>query len=154
MSEGFQGLDRAIRRIAQMATDVKHVEKPLNEAGEYAIGSIKKNFLVGGRPSKWKALAASTIAGRRRGKGRGGIKILIDRARLMNAITKKTVASGGGAGVAVGENVIYAPRQHFGYKGGTGRGHAATPARPFMMLQQPEDVNAIGKIFSRHVARK
>jgi phage gpG-like protein len=150
MAEGFQGFDRVARRIGQLATDVKHVERPLKEAGEYVVGSIKKNFLVGGRPSKWKALAASTVAQRRRGRGRGGIKILIDTAKMMNALDKKVTTDA----VRVGLNAVQARRQHSGYSGGSGRGHSRTPARAFVMLQRPEDVNAIGKIFSRHIARK
>ena len=54
-------------------------------------------------------------------------------------------------GVAVGTNVIYGPRQHFGYPGGSGRGRSKTPARPFLMFQD-EDIRDIGEIFKRHIA--
>jgi phage gpG-like protein len=152
MAEGLQGFGSLTRRIAQLATDTKHVEGPLNAAGEYVIGSIKRNFLSSGRPRKWPQLAASTIAGRRRGRGRGGVKPLIDTAKMMNALSKRAVE---GPGVEVGLNAVQAARQNFGYSGGTGRGHAKTPARQFMMLQVPEDVNYIGsKIFARHFARR
>jgi len=150
MAEGFEGVDRALRRIGQMATDVKHVERPLSEAGEYLVGSVKKTILVGGRPKKFPPLAPSTLAARRKGRGRGGPKILIDTGRLLASL-EKTVTTDG---VRVGTNVIYARRQHFGYPGGPGRGHSRTPARPFMLMQQPEDVVKIGSIFERHIARK
>jgi len=149
MTDGFQGLDRALRRIGELATDVKHVERPLKEAGEYVVASIKKNFLASGRPSKWKQLAASTVRQRRRGKGRGGVKPLIDKAIMMNALAKRVTTDG----VRVGLNSVQGPRQHYGYPGGTGSGHSPTPARPFMMLQT-EDPPAIGKIFGRHLARR
>lgn len=150
MPEGIEGLNQLLRRIGEIATDVKHVERPLNEAGEYMVGSVKKNILVGGRPNKFTPLAASTIAGRRKGRGRGGPKILIDRGRLLASVQKSVTTDG----VRIGTNVVYAARQHFGYPGGSGRGHAKTPARPFLLIQRPEDVNAIGKIFIRHIARK
>ena len=150
MAEGFEGLNQALTRIGQMATDVKHVEQPLKEAGEYLVGSVKRTILVGGRPKKFAPLAPSTIAGRRKGRGRGGPKILIDRGRLLASI-EKTVTTDG---VRIGTNVIYAARQHFGYPGGPGRGHAHTPSRKFMLMQQPDDVVKIGSIFERHIARK
>jgi phage gpG-like protein len=150
MPEGIEGLSSLLRRIEQMATDTKHVERPLNEAGEYLVGSIKKNILVGGRPQKFTPLSPRTIAARRKGRGRGGPKILIDRGRLLGSIQKSTTTDG----VRVGTNVIYARRQHFGYEGGPGRGHSKTPKRPFVLMQQPEDVIKIGNIFERHIARK
>jgi phage virion morphogenesis protein len=150
MSDGLETFERAARRIHQMATDVKHVERPLKEAGEYIVGSVKKTILVGGRPVKFAPLAASTIAGRRKGRGRGGPKILIDRGRLLGSIQKKVTTDG----VRVGTNVVYAARHHFGYPGGSGRGHSRTPARPFMQMQKPEDEIKIGQIFARHIARK
>jgi phage gpG-like protein len=150
MAEGIEGLGRLASRLGQLATDTRHVEKPLGEAGEYLIGSVKKTFYAQGRPQKWTPLAPSTLRSRRKGKGRGGPKILMDTLRMMNALDKRVTP----AGVAVGLNAAQARRQHFGYPGGTGRGHSRTPARPFLMLQDPEDVTAIGKIFSRHIARK
>ena len=150
MAEGIEGLERVIRRVGQLATDTKHVERPLKEAGEYLVGSIKKNFLAGGRPRKWSPLAPSTLRQRRKGRGRGSAKVLIDTAKMMNAVDKRVATDG----VRVGLNAVQAARHHFGYPGGTGRGRSKTPARPFLMLQQPEDVNAVGKIFMRHVRRK
>ena len=138
-----------LRRIGEIATDVKHVERPLNEAGEYLVGSVKKTLLVGGRPKKFAPLAPSTIAARRKGRGRGGPKILIDRGRMLASIQKSVTTDG----VRVGTNVVYAARHHYGYKGGPGRGHSRTPARPFMEMQRPEDVIKIGHIFERHIAR-
>jgi phage gpG-like protein len=150
MSEGFAGLDDVLRRVAKMATDTKHVERPLNEAGEYAVGSVKRNFFAGGRPQKWTPLAPATVAARRKGKGRGGARILMDRGRLLASIHKSVTTDG----VRIGTNYIPAPRHNFGYPGGTGRGRSKTPAREFMLLQRPDDVVKIGNIFERHIARK
>jgi phage gpG-like protein len=161
MAEGFEGFEQVARRVGQLITDVRHVERPLNEAGEYLVGSVRRNFLEQGRPTKWTSLAKSTIASRLRdskGKSRGsrgrhrsagGMKILLDTTDMMKAVDKSVTTDG----VRVGLNKVQAARQHFGFPGGTGRGHAKTPARPFLMMQ-PEDQVKIGNIFIRHIARK
>ena len=144
---GIQGLERVIKRVHKLATDVRKPERAMRTVGTYMLGSVEKNFKAGGRPKKWEALSAATIAGRRN-KKKSSIKILIDTARLKNSMQFKADA----AQVEIGTNVIYGPRQHFGYEGGekTGRGHSDTPARPFLMFQK-EDIREIGEIFVRHL---
>ncbi len=142
---GIQGLENILRRVSRLATDTRHVEKPLKASGTYMLGSIEKNFKAGGRPNKWAPLSAGTIAGRRN-KRKSSIKILVDRGRLKNSHSMRLVSKG----VQVGTNIVYAPRQHFGYPGGEGRGRSKTSARPFVMFQQ-EDIREIGEIFARHV---
>ena len=145
--DAIQGLDRLIRRVREMATDARHVERPLRAVGAHMISSVEKNFRAQGRPTKWPGLAESTRQRRRKGRGRGGPQILIDTARLKNSISYRLVTS---PGVEIGTNVVYAPRQHFGYPGGKGRGRSKTPARPFLMFQ-PEDYREVEEIFRRHV---
>lgn len=113
------------------------------------LGSIEKNFREQGRPQKWQRLASGTLSRRRKGKGRGSSRILIDSARLKNSIGSRLVT----AGVEIGTNVKYAARQHFGYPRGKGRGHSRTPARSFLIVQS-EDVKEIGDIFARHIEKK
>jgi phage gpG-like protein len=154
-----QGLQNLIRRIHQLKSDMRNTERALAAAGAYMLGSIEKNFREQGRPIKWQGLAASTLAARaKRGSRRrkanrptGSPQILIDTARLKNSIAFKVV--GGGVGVEIGTNVKYAKRQQFGYPKGEGRGHSATPARAFLLVQ-PEDVDVIGSFFKRHIARE
>ncbi|MGB8508142.1 MAG: phage virion morphogenesis protein [Pyrinomonadaceae bacterium] len=148
MSEDIQGLGRLLTRIAKLATDTRHVEKPLKAAGELMRRSVEQNFREQGRPQKWQGLKASTHSRRRRGRGRGGPRILIDTARLKNSIGYRLVTEG----VEVGTNVKYARRQHFGYPGGVGRGRSKTPARPFLMVQD-EDIRGIGDLFRKHIAK-
>lgn len=150
MAEDIQGLGRLLKRVEQLATDTRHVERPLNAAGQLIVTSVEKNFQEQGRPEKWTPLSPRTIGARRRGRGRGGPRILIDSARLKNSVTHKLVA---GPGVKVGTNAIYARRQHFGYPGGEGRGKAKTPARPFLMVHK-EDIRDIAEIFRRHLERR
>ncbi len=146
MAEGIQGLERVINRIRKLATDVRHVERPLKATGAYMLGSIERNFQAQGRPQKWESLATSTIRGRRRGKGRGSPRILIDTAAMKNAVAYRVHTEG----VEIGLNKVQAKRQHFGFPGGPGPGHAHTPARPFLLFQQ-EDLERIPKFFLRHI---
>lgn len=148
MSAGIQGLQAVLTRVGRLVTDIRHVEGPMKAAGVYMLGSIEKNFKAGGRPAKWEALAESTIARRKTGKGKGGAKILVDTGALKNSMAMRMTT----AGVEVGTNKVQAKRQHFGFPKGSGRGHAKTPARPFVMFQD-EDHDAIDAIFSRHLRR-
>lgn len=141
-----------LKRLGELALDTRRVEKPLKASGAYMLGSIEKNFQAQGRPKRWDPLSPRTLAGRRKGRRKkGGPKILIDTARLKNSMSVKLVE---GPGALVGTNVKYARRQHAGYDSEQkGRGHSKTPARAFMMFQD-EDHDAIGRIFSRHIARQ
>jgi phage gpG-like protein len=169
----IQGLEELIARLREIAGDAKHIRRPLLSAGVYMLGSIEKNFQEQGRPVKWMPLSPRTLAGRRGARksrkkagaatGRGS-RILIDMARLKNSMATKVVD---GQGVAVGTNVVYAARQQFGFKGvasgkrsktkgllvGWQRGKSYTPSRPFLLFQS-QDIDAIGRIFQRHIAKQ
>lgn len=143
----IEGIDRVFRRVSKISSNMtRTIERPMKAAGTYMLGSIERNFKAGGRPAKWKPLAASTVRQRRRGGGSGGVKVLVDTAALKNSMSMRVRATE----TEVGTNMVQAKRQHFGYPGGKGRGHSKTPARPYMLFQN-EDTDAIGKIFSRHV---
>ena len=135
-----------MRRVSKLATDIRRPERAMKTIGTYMLSSIEKNFKAGGRPNRWTGLSSATIAGRRN-KKKSSIKILVDTARLKNSMQFKADA----AQVEIGTNVIYGPRHHFGYGGGSGRGRSKTPARPFLMFQQ-EDIREIGEIFTRHLS--
>lgn len=144
--ESIQGLDRLIRRIGRLATDVRQVERPLRASGAVILASVEKNFKAQGRPNRWQSLSAGTLKRRRKGRGKGKGQILIDTARLKNSHSMRLTTEG----VEVGTNVVYARRHHFGYAGGSGRGRSRTPARPFLMIQD-EDIVSISEIFKRHL---
>jgi phage gpG-like protein len=184
MADEIEGLDRLRLRIDQLVAAVEHPEHPLKASGAYLVGSVQKTIRVGGRPKAFTPLAKSTIAMRRKGKGSGGARILINNAHLLNSISSQPVSSGGGAGIAVGTNYgklakggSIAEVLHFGGKGAytivaknkkglafMGSGgqkivrrrvtHPPLPARPFMVLQIPEDEIKVGSIFERHIARQ
>lgn len=150
----IEGLNRLFKRLDELALDTRRVERPLKAAGAVVITSVEKTFQAQGRPEKWTPLSPRTLQRRRKGSGksRRGARILIDTARLKNSISMRLVE---GPAVEVGTNVIYARRQHFGYDpaGRKGRGQTKTPARPFLVVQN-EDVDKIGNIFRRHIARR
>lgn len=153
MSSAVLGIEEVLNRFARLAAAANNLEKPIRAAGVYMLGSIERNFRAQGRPEKWKSLSSATLAARRRGRDNEGGKrkaqILIDTARMKNSVTTGDALKVTGGGFSIGTNVIYAPRQHFGYPGGSGRGRSKTPARPFLLFQT-EDADAIGKIFNRH----
>lgn len=136
-------------------------EKPrpyLDAIGNALANSARLRFAAGVEPSgkPWEPLSPVTIALRRKGKGAGSAKPLLDTGRLRNSITYRVGANQ----VIVGTNVIYARMQHFGarmgafgrysqigrvrkYGLGTFKGSAGTkkgfpipwgnvPARPFL----------------------
>lgn len=170
----IQGLDALLKRVNEIALDVRHVERPLAAIGALMLGSIEKNFQQQGRPEKWKPLSPITLGLRRQGKNFGmvrdsggrlrdrhgrfgsdkGARILIDRARLKNSIGYKVHLALPNSNVEVGTNVVYGPRHHFGYDpaGKKGRGQVRTPARAFLLVQD-EDFRDMKEILSRHISR-
>ncbi len=138
----FEGLEPLLRRLVRMAAQARNRRQPLREAAQEMAQSIRENFDAGGRPAKWQAHALST-----RRRVIGPRRVLIRSGKLRNSF--KPQATNDEATAT--SNVVYGPRQHFGYPGGKGRGRSRTPARPFAMLQD-EDVDSIGRrIFARHL---
>ena len=144
MSESaITGVEPLLRRLVELGTRSRRTRPAMKQAADVVLGSIRKNFEVGGRP-RWRGLAKSTL------RNRKGGSILVRSGRLKGSFKPKV----GNDETSVSSNVVYGPRQHFGYRPGRGkgggRGQAPTPARPFATLQD-EDVVDIGRIFYRHM---
>lgn len=98
-----------------------HVRSLQLALGMIALSLIKQAFVAksaGGEDEagqRWAPLAASTLAGRRKGKGGGSPQILRDTGRLLNSLSpgvdNPTVRHGQ---VIVGTNVPYAVFLHEG----------------------------------------
>ena len=140
VSIDFEGLglaEETIRRIRERALDLS---VPLKAGGVHMMGSIRRNFKVGGRPKKWVPLKPATLKAKA-----PKTKKLIDSARLMSSITFKESRDR----LDVGTNLIYGPIHQFG--GQAGRGLATTiPARPYSIFQE-SDVRVIGRFIGEYM---
>ena len=121
--------------LAELKKRMGNLSPLMKNVGELALTSIRKNFEVGGRPSKWKGLKLSTIKGRT-AQGHWPGKILVRHgvsAGMLGTLSYKAY----GDRVVLSANKIYAAIHHFG--GQAGRGHKVKiPKRPFMLIQKED----------------
>lgn len=150
MSASIKGIEAVLNRFLIIEAAASNLEPAMKASGVYMLGSVERNFKAQGRPQKWQALAPSTLARRRKGPGKGGAQILINEGLLKGSVTTADAIQTSSGSMVIGTNKVQAARMHFGYPGGPGRGHAKTPARPFLLFQD-EDVEAIETIFNRHL---
>lgn len=149
MSSAVRGIEEVLNRFVRLEAAFNNMEKPLKASGVYMLGSIERTFKAQGRPKKWQKLAKSTLAQRRKGKGKGGAQILVNEGLLKGSVTTQDAMKTTSNSMNIGTNKVQAARMHFGYPGGPGRGHSKTPARPFLIFQS-EDRDAILTLFNRH----
>lgn len=131
------------KRISRIGRNARHADPLWDDIGHLSVNSVRENFRVGGRPNKWPANTAATVvrkARSRRGASRrraiAGNKPLIDTGRLLNSINYRTRRDS----VVIGTNVDYG----IYHQTGTRR----IPARPFMLLQESDQVQ-IGRLVVR-----
>jgi phage virion morphogenesis protein len=136
--------------LAELKKRMGNLSPLMKNVGETALTSIRKNFELGGRPSKWKALKLSTIKSRT-AQGHWPGKILIRHGAsggLLGSLNYKAY----GDRVVLSANKVYAAIHHFG--GQAGRGHKVRiPKRPFMLIQK-EDWEEIKNLTGRYLAKK
>ena len=136
-----------LRRVAGLPDDVSR------DVGIVVERRIKRSFaaqtapelVAPGRGDKagaaageaWAPLAAETLRRRRKGKGKGSVKILQDTDKLKQSIAQ--IVAGGS--VTVGTGIEYGPWQ----QGGTSR----MPARPFVGINA-EDRGTITQVVMTH----
>ncbi|MBI4651032.1 phage virion morphogenesis protein [Candidatus Desantisbacteria bacterium] len=111
--------------------------------------AVEENFAQEGRPEKWAPLAKSTIAARER-KGYWPGKIMQRTGAMISALFTKYSSNAAIAGFP--PSIKQATRMHWGYPGGTGRGHAETPARPVLVLP-PETIEDIRDMLEKEITR-
>lgn len=107
-------LPQVLAELRTLHRGVADLSVPLRAFGAYAVGSVKRTFTLGGRPTPWppsQKIAAHTR--RTRGRRRSP-KTLIDTATLQNSIQVETVTP---AAVTIGTNVRYAGVHQEGYRG-------------------------------------
>ena len=143
MESAIQGVEPLLAKLVGMAARARNSQSALAEAGEAMIRSIQRNIDVGGRPA-FKPLAESTL------RQNPGGSILNRSGDLRDSFVPHVRSRDT---VSADSNVIYGPRQHFGYdapEGATGRGYSNTPARPFATIPD-EDVPNIVEPLANHI---
>ena len=120
----------AQKLLGGILSRIKNKASAMKILGSIAQTSIVRNFEVGGRPTKWKALSPETL------KIKKGSGILKDRGMaggLMGSVNFKPFNDS----VVVHANKVYAAIHHFGGMAGRGR-KVKIPARPYMMIQDED----------------
>lgn len=118
--------------LARLDHRVKNLRPAMSVVGQVVRGSVIRNFMVGGRPEKWKPSV--------RAKKQGG-KTLVDTGRLRSSIASRAFPDH----VEIGTNVQYAVMHQLGTR--------FFPARPFLVVQE-EDWPEIDAAFARHILRR
>jgi phage gpG-like protein len=59
----LQGVELAVRELEGIAARGKDLTPLMGRIGAVILRSVDQNFQAGGRPTKWKARSASTVAG-------------------------------------------------------------------------------------------
>lgn len=144
-------VQRALSRLGESA---RNLTPAFREIGEGIKSDAQLRFKDSKDPygKAWAALKASTLAARRKGKGSGSAKPLLDTGRLRNSIASRLLSNG----VEVGTNVKYAAIHNFG--GQAGRGRKTTIAqRAYIATQERGIPREYGEIIrdalNRHFGR-
>lgn len=154
--------DREVRAaLKKMLAASENTEPAMATIATKMLGAVEDNFRAEGRPTKWAALKASTLAARAKA-GKSG-KILQRSSHLARSITQ--FHSRAAAGVST--NVKYAAAMQFGLKPFHRRlkettkkprpaafkqtQHPGVVARPFMVLTE-QNKGDIVEIMRRHLA--
>ncbi len=113
--------------------DDKNLKRPLRIIGELLRSSILENFRQEGRPEKWKRSVRAMM--------NDGLTLSLS-GRLKGSISSRVENQR----VSVYSDVIYAATQHFGDP------KRNIPARPFMMIQDSDFIQAM-KIIKYYIVK-
>jgi phage gpG-like protein len=166
--------------LDKLALRGKNMRNVMSVIGDIVIGSVDKNFQVGGRygevgswrggSSNWRALSTTTLLnaiGRNKGFTKGGIGAGRMRARASRTLANKKIliesghlASGAGRGHATGktvtsDSVTVGTNVEYAaihnFGGQAGRGRKVMiPARPFLVVQD-EDITEMKSVIGDHL---
>ena len=130
------GIDDVQVRLEEMRSRIANLRPVMQVAVADTVTLIDDSFDSQTSPSgtPWDGLSDTTIARRRKGKGEGSPRALIDTGRLRQSITGEATDKG----FRFGTNVIYGGAQQFGNPKNRffGRQPAPIPARPFMPVEK------------------
>lgn len=121
-----RGIDEAQERLEQIRARLENLQPVMEVAAQDTVTLIDDSFDGQRSPdgTPWQELSEKTIARRRKGRGTGEPRALIDTGRLRQSITGR----GSRRGFTFGTNVIYGGVQQFG------GGRSRIPARPFLPI--------------------
>ena|SRR3990167_6182410 len=122
--------------FGKQISSAKNLSGPLRQAGEYMMGSVRKNFRAGGRP-KWRPLAKSTLK-RKLSQGLSPLPLTGRTGRLQSQITYKIFKNK----FSIGTSIPYAPYHQFGTR--------SIPQRKFLIFQD-EDLKLIESMILRNI---
>ena len=107
---GTKGLQKKFRNLALKGGDRRNL---LGRIGIQVLNEVSANFDAQGNEGKpWVPLRAATLERRRKGRGKGGGRILEDTG----ALRRSFVMAANEREVKVGTPTIYAPPHEFGFK--------------------------------------
>jgi phage gpG-like protein len=132
------GFERLVARLEEMRARARDASPALDDAADLALESIGESFDVGGRPA-WAPHALSTLANQI-----GPRRLLIEHGDLQGSFQKRVSATSASVFPTDWKAVFHE-------MGTQMHGQQHIPARPFMHLQQPGDISAIGKLFGEYL---
>ena len=141
------GLERVQRVIARLSEASQDVDPILRDIGEYLLAETKDRFATEADPSgrPWEALMPAYAEEKRKRRPNAGILVYDNFMRG----TLAYVVSGGE--LALGTNLPYGARQHFGFSGPDSLGRTFDhPARPWLGVSG-EDESEIVNILREHL---
>ncbi len=129
----FSSLKDLIKKIEIKQKKYNNVRVIMPQIATLLYKSVMDNFNKQGTDEKsWQPLSEITIRKRRKGKGKGSIKILMDTGTLRRSIfpvAKEKEA-------LVYTNLNYAPMHQFGLTKSVKNKKITIPARPFLHLRR------------------
>lgn len=127
---------KAVLKQLMSVANGQQMQSAFSSIGESLVSNIQQGFKDQQDPwgNRWKPLSSITIARRKKGKGSGSPKILLDTGKLRNSINYQATANG----VEVGTSDLLGKAAMHQF-GGTIQGRmfrgAKVPARPFMPIR-------------------
>lgn len=137
-----------------LSARISSARKPLERAiKEVVIPSINQNFAAEGRPEGWDQLVQNTVS-QREELGFGGEHPILQRTtklyKAATAFARWKIVKDQAYVDNWPQSVWYGPVHQGGAVYSTDSfGDVGIPARPFMMIQDPQDVDDIEKVFDR-----
>jgi phage gpG-like protein len=137
------------KRIDKLGMDIRSFREPLKRSIQQVMApSFKMNFRVGGRPEHWQPLSEAAVEMRG-----SATPVLIRSGRLMRTIQQFNIWSINETSAAITnlpDKIWYGKIQQAGLvRGGRAAAAGNIPARPFVLVQDPQDYDAIEKVFER-----